>query len=261
MSKASTTLTVLTRAIVQVTTLILYVSQANSHGTSSQFAAQVRIASKLPSLLLEEMETHFDGVQCSVSTVTLFFSTPERLRLAHEELSRVAQFILVTSHEGCNKEGERDTHMLAIGRTDFTGDKYADLHSVSALDIYEDGQLLVLSTVRIPWKHAVHSITVDFGSSDDSYDLREWPKLQRRQATTTASVVASPTNSLTFPTPTSSGATQATSITEQFNRQWIDKAILPPDGALGQLASIGPSMYVVQLCEIYTYCALTKRYE
>lgn len=61
--------------------------------------------------MLEEMENHVDEVRCYDSSVHLYFRATETFKLAHEELSRVAEFVLITSHQGCNKDGERDTHV------------------------------------------------------------------------------------------------------------------------------------------------------
>ena len=71
------------------------------------------MSSRLPSLVLEDMENHFDKIQCYGSTVHLYFSTVEILKHAHAELNRVDSFVLITSHDGCNQDGGRKTHMLA----------------------------------------------------------------------------------------------------------------------------------------------------
>ncbi len=223
--------------------------QADSHRTSSQFVAQVRISSKWPSLVLEEMENHFDDVKCSDSTVRLYFQSRETLKLACEELSRVAGFVLITSHQGCNKDGERDTHMSACCYADYAKTQCADLCRVSKLEVHDEGHILVLSVTRLAWKDAVHSIQVDFGSSDDYYELRQEHKIERRQATTTSTpTVTAPTTSVAYPTPTSSGPPpQMPNVNAKINSQWTDTAILPPDNVLGQLMSIGPPLYVVVL--------------
>ena len=87
--------------------------KANTHKSPSQFVAQVTMSSRMPSLVLEDMENHFDEIQCYNSSVYLYFSKVETLKHAHEELNRVERFVLITSHDGCNKDGEREPHMLA----------------------------------------------------------------------------------------------------------------------------------------------------
>jgi hypothetical protein len=125
-------------------------------------------------------------------------------------------------------------------------EEYANLFRVSALEIREEEQLLVLSVSRTPWKNAIHSIKVDFGGSAEPFELRQEHDIQRRQATTSTTTPASaPTTSIAYPTPTASGnPSQMPNVTENINRQWLDTKILPPDNILGQLMSIGPPMYV-----------------
>ena len=194
------------------------------------------------------MENHFDEIVCDDSTVYLYFTAFEILKSAYTELSSVDQFILITSHENCNKNGERDTHMLGHRHVSFARFTCADLSRVSTLEILEKEQLLVLSATRIPWKDAVHSMKVDFGGSSDDYELQQRHKISRRQTTVPPSsspVVTTPTTSIAFPNPTSSGTQpQMAAVTEHLNSQWLNTAILPPDNVLGQLMAIGPPMYV-----------------
>ena len=63
--------------------------------------------------MLEDIENHFNEIKCYDSAIRLYFSTIETLEHAHAELNRLDRFVLITSHDGCNKDGERDTHMLA----------------------------------------------------------------------------------------------------------------------------------------------------
>ena len=66
---------------------------------------------KTPTLVLEDIEDHIDFVGCAASAILLHFSSEEALRDAHEEFKGVGSFLLVTSHDGCNEDGERDPHM------------------------------------------------------------------------------------------------------------------------------------------------------
>lgn len=63
--------------------------------------------------MLEELESHVDEVRCFDSSVHLYFGTIETVKHAYEELGRVAKFVLITSHQGCNRDGERDTYLSA----------------------------------------------------------------------------------------------------------------------------------------------------
>lgn len=66
---------------------------------------------KTPTLVLEDIEDHVDFVGCAGSIIVLHFNSEEALRDAHEEFTSVDSFLLVTSHDSCNGDGERDPHM------------------------------------------------------------------------------------------------------------------------------------------------------
>ena len=66
---------------------------------------------KLPTLILEDVEHHIESVGCYSSEVHLRFTSAELLQRAHNELSSVDGFLLVTSHQGCNEDGERNAHV------------------------------------------------------------------------------------------------------------------------------------------------------
>ena len=74
------------------------------------FAAQVHFVPKLPTLAIEEVESHLYDVVCTESTVELIFSTQELWEEALVEFTTPSQFMLVTSHAGCNEEGERNIY-------------------------------------------------------------------------------------------------------------------------------------------------------
>ncbi len=61
--------------------------------------------------MLEDLEHHLEHIQCYDHSVKLGFSSLETVKLAHGELMKAKKFYLVTSHEGCNHEGERDVHL------------------------------------------------------------------------------------------------------------------------------------------------------
>lgn len=65
------------------------------------------MASKLPAIVLEEIEHHLDDITCSDSAVSLRFADVNSRTRLHGELSVDNDFYIVTSHAGCNKEGER----------------------------------------------------------------------------------------------------------------------------------------------------------
>lgn len=106
-----------------------------------------------------------------------------------------------------------------------------------------EGHFIVLSVSKVPWKSTFNSMKVDFGESDEDFDLRRHRRLQPRQATGTTSGAAAASTSVHYPaaptfTPTSHNATA------NINKQYLDTSILPPDSSLGQLTVTGPKLYV-----------------
>ena len=85
--------------------------KADTHGSTSQFAAKVGMNFKIPALMLEDVEHHIESVACYSSEIHLHFRSAELLGRAHNEFARVNSFLLVTSHRGCNEDGERNPHV------------------------------------------------------------------------------------------------------------------------------------------------------
>jgi hypothetical protein len=71
------------------------------------------MSTRLPTVLLEEVEHHIDEIICFDSSIRLHFTDQETLELAYNELSAINEFFVVTSHEGCNNDGERESHRYA----------------------------------------------------------------------------------------------------------------------------------------------------
>ena len=64
-----------------------------------------------PALILEEIEEEIESIGCYASEIHLSFKSTKALKRIHKELKSVDSFLLVTSHEGCNEDGERNPHM------------------------------------------------------------------------------------------------------------------------------------------------------
>lgn len=64
-----------------------------------------------PTLLLENIENHLAKIKCYQSSVFLYFRSSDALDHAHMEFKDVKEFLLITSHGGCNEDGERDLHL------------------------------------------------------------------------------------------------------------------------------------------------------
>lgn len=61
--------------------------------------------------MLEDVEHHIESIGCYSSEIHLSFKSRKKLKRIHKELASVDSFLLVTSHEGCNEDGERNPHM------------------------------------------------------------------------------------------------------------------------------------------------------
>jgi hypothetical protein len=81
-----------------------------THQTPSQFSARVRMSTRLPTIVLEEIEHHIDEITCVDSSIQLFFTGLQNMELAYYELTAVDEFFVITSHEGCNNDGAREPH-------------------------------------------------------------------------------------------------------------------------------------------------------
>jgi hypothetical protein len=68
------------------------------------------MSTRLPTVLLEKVEHHINEIACFDSSIQLHFASQGDLELAYNELSAIDEFFVITSHEGCNNDGERESH-------------------------------------------------------------------------------------------------------------------------------------------------------
>ena len=80
-------------------------------GAKSPFSARVRLSANEPTLVLEEIEHYMLDIFCRGSEIEIHFAESGALGHVHRELSNVGEFLLVTSHEGCNADGERTPYL------------------------------------------------------------------------------------------------------------------------------------------------------
>jgi hypothetical protein len=85
--------------------------QADTAGSNSPFGAIAAMEFKKPTLLLEDIEHHIKAIDCFESRVDLYFSSSKALNHAYKEFKTVDSFLLITSHEGCNEDGQRDPYL------------------------------------------------------------------------------------------------------------------------------------------------------
>lgn len=69
---------------------------------------------KLPALILEDIEMDVEEIQCSGSAITVEFADQETLKIARKSWDDISEFLIVSSHAGCNENGERAPHLLVL---------------------------------------------------------------------------------------------------------------------------------------------------
>lgn len=53
----------------------------------------------------------FNKIQCSPSTITVGFSDKKTMDGAQESWTELEEFFIITSHPGCNEDGERAPYL------------------------------------------------------------------------------------------------------------------------------------------------------
>jgi hypothetical protein len=83
------------------------VVEENGWAGVETFAAQVKVGSKMPILNLEEVEHHLEDVRCDEGKIEMSFVDKVAARDAYYACHEKSGGLVVTSHDSCNKEGER----------------------------------------------------------------------------------------------------------------------------------------------------------
>ncbi|KAJ4347784.1 hypothetical protein N0V95_005131, partial [Ascochyta clinopodiicola] len=120
----------------------------NGWNGKETFASSVKVGSKKPILNLEEIEHHLQDVQCGDQRMKLHFvdvSSARDARAASLGGHGGLGGLVITSHESCNKDGER-----AVYRIDDVA--YA-----------EEGVALDLAVTEALWQDAFDNIDINFG--------------------------------------------------------------------------------------------------
>lgn len=83
-----------------------------TNGMSEVFTTRVRAKSDRPVLNLEEFEGHLESVECadSGSKITLTFPEGSGSRTVEKMAREYRDGTVITSHEGCNADGERSAY-------------------------------------------------------------------------------------------------------------------------------------------------------
>lgn len=91
-------------------TVFHYLHEADDTFDESVFAASLSVKSREPLLVVEDLENELKDVVCSASQISLFFNAPGGFDAVKEAFKLNGSFIVVTSHDGCNLDGERATY-------------------------------------------------------------------------------------------------------------------------------------------------------
>ncbi|KAK2762141.1 hypothetical protein FQN54_001148 [Arachnomyces sp. PD_36] len=179
-------------------------------GTS--FVSTVTVRSQQPILPLEDIDSHLSDISCSDSLIELSFGSIEGLQAAKEELSQFSDFIAVTSHPGCNEDGERVSH------------------KVNKVTIDDTSGVVSLSSAPCEWREAFPSMDVAFGRRDSS-QVQKRGTLTKRQSQQGPETTNEPKVTQTReypPTPTdTTGLPQ--NATDDISKSFIGTALMPPD--------------------------------
>jgi hypothetical protein len=66
---------------------------------------------RLPTITLEDIELHIMEIQCSGSTIAIEFPNQQTLESAKKTWDSIPEFLVISSHPGCNEDGERASHL------------------------------------------------------------------------------------------------------------------------------------------------------
>lgn len=72
--------------------------------------AKTAMEYKLPALILEDIETSLEDIQCFDSTISVRFAEAQVFNAA-KDLWDISEFLIISSHPGCNQDGERSPHL------------------------------------------------------------------------------------------------------------------------------------------------------
>ncbi|CAD6447484.1 553541fb-7ee0-4d50-9050-d9834299b06a [Sclerotinia trifoliorum] len=160
-------------------------------GAHSRFAT-TSMRYRLPAVILEDIELHVRNIMCSESTIMIDFPSSNLLTEAEMAWKDLSQFLVISSHAGCNGEGARAPYLV------LNVDYISKFHSA------------VLSAKRIEWSNTYDKMEVKFGMGlYESSSLRVHGDLSKR-TTTIVSVTSSET--VSFSSTSSATPTASTSV-------------------------------------------------
>lgn len=76
----------------------------------SVFSTTLDVESRWPILALEELDTEIDSIVCTESKIHFNFRSATAEERFNTEIKGMPEFVVVTSHDGCDLEGDRSAH-------------------------------------------------------------------------------------------------------------------------------------------------------
>jgi hypothetical protein len=80
------------------------------HGAETKFAT-TSMKYSLPTINLEDIELHIADIQCHGPSIAIEFRDRQTLDLAKRSWDNIPEFFVITSHPGCNTDGQRASHL------------------------------------------------------------------------------------------------------------------------------------------------------
>ena len=74
------------------------------------YHATLHMETKTPTIMLEHMSDVVSGVACTLSGIQLQFASSNYAKMARNSWN-MPEFVMITSNEGCNKNGQRLPYM------------------------------------------------------------------------------------------------------------------------------------------------------
>ncbi|KAL2002795.1 hypothetical protein VTN02DRAFT_5897 [Thermoascus thermophilus] len=192
-----------------------YIHEPENGHKDLVFTATLAVKSHSPILVLEELENALENVLCSESQISLVFDSIENVYAIRKEIGTSSSFVVVTSHNGCNSEGERATYWVHNVNIDTT-DRAVHMEKTSC-----------------EWREAFHSTQVSFSRGHrPGVQKREqaFGKRQQDASSTTSREITGPGPSPTvsFPSVPSGATAQPSAVVKEIDESFIDKHIFPP---------------------------------
>lgn len=83
---------------------------ANDVEEESVFSTTLDVESRWPILALEELDSEFNSIVCTESNIHFNFVSAAAAERFNTETKSIPKFVVVTSHDGCDLEGDRSAH-------------------------------------------------------------------------------------------------------------------------------------------------------